>query len=183
MVHLQSRNEGRARVKAPAVMPAVPPSREAVVAGIAEIGRRQRERRRIEAAMNDEIAAVKERFELQAEPHTRAIESLRDGVQIWCEANRVALTQGGKVKTASFASGEVKWRVTPPKVAIRGVEAAMAALRAAGLAHLLRERVEISKEAILADPESVAGIKEIRIDQSEEFIVEPFEAALDEVAS
>jgi phage host-nuclease inhibitor protein Gam len=171
------------RVKAPASGFVVPQSRQQVIDAIAEIGRRQRERARIEADMNDAIAQVKERFEMDAEPHSKAIEALRDGVQIYCEAHRDELTQGGKVKTAAFASGEVRWRVTPPKVKITGVEAVMDALRRMGLANFLREKVEISKEAILADPVAVAGVPGIKIEQTEEFVVEPFEAALDEVVS
>jgi phage host-nuclease inhibitor protein Gam len=171
------------RAKALAAGASIPQSRAQVIDAIAEIGRRQRERGRIEANMNDEMAALKERFETEAEPHALAIEALRHGVQIWCEAHRDELTQGGKVKTAAFASGEVRWRVTPPKVKITGLEAVMDALRRAGLATFLREKVEISKEAILADPDAVKSIAGIKIEQVEEFVIEPFEAALDEVVS
>lgn len=183
MVTLRANKPTRGRVKSPASASFVPQTREAVVSAIGEIGRRQRERARIEADMNDAIAKIRERFELDAEPHSQAIGALREGVQIWCEANRDSLTQGGKTKTAAFASGEVRWRVTPPKVIIKGVEAVMDALRRAGLANFLREKVEISKEAILADPDGVAAIPGIRIEQIEEFVVEPFEQALDEVVS
>ncbi len=171
------------RVKAAASGFAVPQSRQQVIEAIAEIGRRQRERSRIEADMNDQIAKVKERYEIEASPHASAIEALRDGVQVWCEAHRDELTQGGKVKTAAFASGEVRWRTTPPKVKIIGTEAVMDALRRLGLADFLREKVEISKEAILADPEAVAHVSGIKIEQIEEFVVEPFEVVLDEVVS
>ncbi len=171
------------RLKSTASTARVPQTRADVVAAIAEIGRRQRERDRIQAAMNDELAQIRERYENEAEPHGRAIEDLQAGVQTWCEAHRDALTQGGKTKTAAFASGEVRWRVTPPKVAIRGVEAVIAALRKAGLGRFLREKVEISKDAILAEPEAVTTIAGISISQIEEFVIEPFATELDEVRS
>ena len=171
------------RIKSTAASARVPQSRAEVVAAIAEIGRLQRERDRIQAEMNDELAKIRERFETEAEPHGRAIEDLQAGVQTWCEANRDALTQGGKTKTASFASGEVRWRVTPPKVAIKGVEAVIHALRKAGLDRFLREKVEISKDAILAEPVAVKKIAGISISQVEEFVIEPFSTELEEMRS
>jgi phage host-nuclease inhibitor protein Gam len=172
----------KARVKAAAVVPNVPQNREAVVAAIAEIGRRQREVTRIQTEMNDAMAATKERFESNAQPHVAAIEQLRAGVQIYCEAHREELTLRGKTKTVMFPSGEVKWRTTPPKVVIKGVEAVMDALRRTGLGRFIRTRDEISKEAILEEPEIVAQVPGLRIEQTEEFVIEPFEAELDGVS-
>lgn len=169
------------RAKGIATSVSVPQSRQEVVDAISEIGRRQRERDRIEAEMNDRVAVLKEQYESAALPHAEAIEQLREGVQVWCEANRSSLTAGGKTKTATFPSGEVRWRVTPPKVTIKGVEAVMDSLRRLGLGRFLREKVEISKDAILADPEAVAQVRGITISQVEEFVIEPFETKLEEV--
>ena len=99
--------------------PKVPQTRDEVAEAIAAIGRAQRERARIEADMGDEIARVKQRHEALAEPHRLAIESLHAGVQMWCEAHRAELTDGGKTKTALFSSGEVRWRLPPPSVALQ----------------------------------------------------------------
>lgn len=170
-----------ARVKATA-QKYVPQTRDKVVEDIAEIGRLQRERARIETAMNDEIAAIKQRYEEEAQPHAERITELREGVQIWCEANRAALTDGGSFKTANLASGEIRWRVTPPSCAIKAAEKVIEALRSLGLTRFLREKVEIDKQAILAEPEAVKGIKGITISQREEFVVVPFETRLEEVA-
>lgn len=149
---------------------------------IAEIGRRQRERDRIAAAMNDELAVIKKKFEEQAAPHVERVQYLTDGVQIWCEANRAALTQGGKVKTAALPSGEVRWRTTPPSVSLKAVDKVIEALRAMKLTRFLREKVEVDKEAILAEPEAVEHIKGITISQKEEFVIVPFEAELQRAA-
>lgn len=166
------------KVKAQA-QAAVPQTREEVAEAIAGIGRHQRER--IQAAMNDEIAAIKARFEAQAEPHADAIRALREGVQTWCEANREALTQGGRIKTAGFTSGEVRWRNTPPRVAVRAVEVVLQLLRDRGLGRFIRIKEEVNKEAILADPQAVGGIPGIKFESREEFVVVPFETALEEV--
>ncbi|MCK7581828.1 MAG: host-nuclease inhibitor Gam family protein [Chromatiales bacterium] len=100
----------------------MPQDKDAVVEAIAAIGRHQRERERIQAAMNDTLAEVRQGFETQAAPHAEAIKGLSAGVQTWCEANRDRLTQEGKVKTARLASGEIRWRTRPPSVSVQAVE-------------------------------------------------------------
>jgi phage host-nuclease inhibitor protein Gam len=171
-----------ARLKTDAVVVQVPQTKDDVIAAIAEIGRRQRERNRIEAAMNDELALVRETWERKAAPHQDAIRALTTGVHLWCEAHRAALTQEGKVKYARLASGDVKWRMTPPKVTIRAVENVLEYLKQQGLGRFIRIKEEPNKEAMLAEPEAVAHIKGVSISQKEEFIVQPFETELEEIA-
>ena len=102
----------KAATKARAAV-SVPQTREAVTEAIAQIGRALRARDRLQAAMNDEIAVVRQRYETQAQMHADAIAALTAGVQTWCEANRAAITNGSK--TANLGSGEVRWRMTPPQ--------------------------------------------------------------------
>ncbi len=170
------------RVKTPAITVAVPQSRDQVIEAIAEIGRRQRECQHISALMNEAIAAVKLNAEALAKPHGDQIAQLKTGIQIWCEANRHALTDGGRTKTAKFASGEVRWRRSPPKVGLRGIDAIIAALKAAALNRFLRTKEEIDKEAILKEPEAVADIAGITVSQADEFVIVPLETQLEEVS-
>lgn len=170
------------RVKAEAVKYLVPQSRDEAVEYIAEIGRIQRQRQRIEADMNDRIAAIKQEFELRAKPLGDDIRQLTNGVQTWCEANRDSLTQGGKVKFANLASGEVKWRMRPPKVGLRGIETIIEACKKLGLARFVRTKEEINKEAMLAEPELAQTIAGVSITQGEDFVIVPFETELEEVA-
>ena len=170
------------RIKQDAVGHPIPQSKEAVVEAIAAIGRHQRERERIQAAMNDALAVTRQQFEEQAAPHAEALKRLSQGVQLWCEAHREALTQGGKVKFAHLASGEIKWRMRPPSVSVRALDMVLDALKKLGLTRFIRAREELNKEAILADPEPVAHIKGITISQREDFVIMPFETQLEEVA-
>jgi phage host-nuclease inhibitor protein Gam len=175
------------KLKTQASPVSVPQTRDAVADAISQIGIAQRHRQRIEAAMNDEIAATKLRFEKEAQLYNDQIQALRTGVQIWCEANRDALTQAGKVKFATFPSGEVKWRLTPPAVAVKAVKATIELLRKKGFTRFLREKTEINKDAVLAEKDAAAalakaGIAGITIAQHEEFVIEPFETKLEEVA-
>ena len=158
-------------------------SRDDVVAAIGEIGRAIRERTRIEARMSDQMADLKTYYEEMAAPHAARIIELQAGVQAWCEAHRDELTQGGKTKTVALPTGEVKWRTTPPAVQVRGAEAVMALLVDRGLDRFIRVKAEVNKEAILNEPDVSADVPGITIVQREEFIVEPFEAELSEVAA
>ncbi len=171
-----------ARVKQDAAAFRVPQHRDEVIEAIAEIGRRQRERQRLETLMNDDLAKVREAWEKQAAPHLEAIKELSRGVQLWCEVHRDLLTQGGKVKFARLASGEIKWRLTPPRVVIRALDAVVEALKQAHLDRLIRIKEEPNKEAILNEPEAVEGIKGITITQKEDFVIVPFETELEEIA-
>lgn len=160
----------------------VPRTKDEAVEAIAEIGRRQRERTRIETAMNDELAAIRQQWETQAAPHLEAIKALSGGVQLWCEIHRDDLTQNGKVKFARLASGEVNWRLRPPSVAIRSVEVVIGFLKQARLDRFIRIKEEVNKEAILCEPEAVQHIKGITITQREDFVIKPFETELEEIA-
>ncbi len=171
----------KTRIKSDAAL-YVPQSRAECTEAIAEIGRRQRERERIQAAMNDRLAVLKQEFEEAAKPHGEVISQLTHGVQMWCETHRSDLTAGGKSKTVNLASGEVRWRMRPPSVLVRGGDVVIDLLRQLGLGRLLREKIEINKEAILAEPEAVAGVRGISITQREDFVIVPFETQLEEVA-
>lgn len=168
------------RVKAAAVYACQ--NKEQVVEAIGEIGKLQRQRDRIAAEMNDKIAAIKQKYEEQAAPHAARITELASGVQSWCESRREELTQCGKVKTVALPTGEVCWRLSTPKVMVRSEELVMETLRKMGLDRFIRTKPEINKQAILAEPAEVSGVKGITISQSESFVVKPFETALEEVA-
>lgn len=170
------------RIKANAALYPVPQSRDEVNDAIAKIGIAQRERARIQADMNDQIAKIKEAFEAQAEPFKQEIEALSKGVQTWCEANRVALTKDGKVKFADFPAGEVKWRMRPPKVTLRSVDSLLEALKRLGLTRFIRTKEEPNKEAMLAEPQAVERLPGVKIEQGEDFVIVPFETSLEEVA-
>ena len=171
------------RTSAPALA-FVPQTRVEVTGAIRLIGELQRERLRIQADMDEEIAKVREPHEARALERLREIERLATGVQAWCEARRAEITDGGKRKTALFASGAVTWRTTPPKCTIKGADAVLARMMEidSGLGRFVRTKYEINREALLAEPEAAARIKGVAITQAEEFTIEPHEAKLVESA-
>ncbi len=170
------------RIKSAAAEFAIPQSRDDVATFIAGIGIAQRERDRIEADMNDALAKLRATYEAQAKPYADEITERTRGVQAWCEANRDTLTQSGKVKSHTFASGEVKWRMRPPSVVIRAADVVIDALKSLGLGRFVRTKEEVNREAILADPEAIAAVKGITISQKEDFVVTPWDTRLEQVA-
>lgn len=174
-------SKSKKRIKATA-FPIVPATREQAEAALHNIGVRQREIIRLEAAMNDELAAVKAKYEKQAQPLNEHIENLFQGVHIWAEANRSILLKG-KSKTVKLATGELSWRNTPPSVSLprkpKALEAVIEELKRADLGHLVRVKEEVNKEAVLDDTEAVKGIAGIKIKQREEFVAKPFESQIE----
>jgi len=165
----------KTRVKQPALT-AVPQTHDDCAADINKIGRLSREITVTQAAMNDEIAAVTDRYTAEFTPLQEQIKSLSAGVQSFCETNRDELTLNGKVKTGQFITGTVQWRQKPPSVAVRGVEAVIETLKRLKLSRFVRVKEELNKEAILNEPAAITGIAGLSIKKGvEDFVIEPFE--------
>ena len=161
----------------------VPQSRDEAAATVTAVGELQRNLARLEADMNDELAKVKERFEGMAEPHRGALAGKIEGLRIWAEANREALTGGDKTKTVDLGTGIIKWRFRPPSVRIFKAEVVIETLKSLGLQRFVRVKEEVNKEAMLADANTARGVSGVSIGtEGEDFIVEPFEAELAEQA-
>jgi phage host-nuclease inhibitor protein Gam len=142
---------------------------------IRELGDAQRELTRIETRINDAIAAITAEHKEHIAALRERIDTLTDGIHLWCEANRATLCADGG-KTANLVTGEVSWRQRPPSVSLRQQDKVIAALRALNLAQFLREKTEVNKEAVLADPAAVSGVPGITVVTGvEDFAVTPFE--------
>lgn len=162
----------------------VPQSRDEAASMIAAVGDLSRALARIGADMNDELAAVKERYEAAAEPMRRALGDKIEGLRIWAEANRQALSGGRDIKTFDLGTGLIKWRDRPPAVSITKVKEVIARLKALGLHRFLRTKEEVNKEAMLAEPEVARQVAGVSIGSAgEDFVVEPYEAELAEARS
>lgn len=173
----------KTRAKAPALA-SVPQSREEVAAAIARIGDLEARIAALKAVADEAVRAAGEVLEREAAQPKAELEDLRTGVQSWCEAHRAELTRDGRIKTVEFGSGRVLWRLRPPKVSLRGTEAVIAACRSLGLTRFLRERVEVNKEAMLAEPEAASAIAGVTIASAgEDFVIEPAELAVSGAAA
>lgn len=173
----------KAKVKQAAPEYPVPQDRDEVNDAIHRIGEHQRDVTRLEAELNDKLAVLKAEYELLADPHRQEMKALAAGVQTWCDANRVAITDNGKVKYARFASGEVNWRTGQPAVKVKkGLgDALLELLKSRGLGRFVRTKEELNKEAILMEPEKIKGMREVEVVQAESFSITPFETKLEQV--
>lgn len=154
----------------------VPQTRDDCASDIRKLGDLQREISRCEIAMNDAIAAITAQHQPALDAYREQAKALTTAIQTWCEANRDALTDGGKVKFANLITGEVSWRQRPPSVRITQSDAVLETLQRLGLDRFVRVKEEINKEAILNEPDAVRGVAGITISTGvEDFAVVPFE--------
>ncbi|HVY34853.1 MAG TPA: host-nuclease inhibitor Gam family protein [Caulobacteraceae bacterium] len=151
---------------------------------VARIGEIQRELTRRDADLGDGVAKLKEAAERAAAPLKTELAQAQARVQGFCEANRAALTHGERTKTVQLATGKVSWRLRPPAVSVRGVEAIVSYLHSQGLVQFLRTKFEIDKEAMLKAPLQACLVPGVTIgSEGEDFVIEPFEAELVEARS
>lgn len=154
----------------------VPQSRDEAAADIRKIGDLEREKLRTTTEMNDAIAHITQNFQPRIDALNDQLKTLQEGVQGYCEAHRLELTDGGKVKTASLITGDVSWRQRPPSVSIRGQEAVIDLLKRLGLTSFIRTKEEVNKEAVLNEPDAVRGVAGLNVITGvEDFIITPFE--------
>lgn len=173
-----------ARTKTRGVNCPVPQTRDEAAAHVLRIGEIAREVARREADMNDSLARIKQQVEQTAEPLREEHRTLVEGLKTWCEANRAVLTDSHKVKFADLGTGFVRWRQRPPKVSLpKDPSGVIERLKALGLTLFVRVKEEVDREAMLAQPDQARRVPGVRISsEGEDFVVEPFEAELAEVA-
>lgn len=157
----------------------LPKSREEANAMIAEIARNQQRIAKLEADLNARIDALKERAAEALAPLTESIELHLAALRTWATLHRTELLEGGG-KTATFPHGEISWRLTKPKVALRKEKEVLALLQELGLHEYIREKLEVDKAAILARPHPATTVPGITIVQEEEIIVEPYAIELEQ---
>ena len=163
----------------------VPQSAEEAASFIGRIGIAERMVARIEHDMNDQIAKIKQASEEAASGYIAEGKALIAGLQIFCDANRDKLTDGGKVKHHQFGAGKVEWRHRPPSVRLVGkkvddVIAWIRLQRTTIFKPFVRAKYELDKEAMRTQAEVAAQIPGVIIGSAgEDFIVTPFETQIE----
>lgn len=162
------------KVKRPAETARVPQNREEAEAMLARLGALQRHVALISGALEESIAKAREAAEAEALPVKAEAEGLTRGIQLWAEANRQSLTQDNRVKTIRMNHGEIAWRTRPPSVKLRDQNAILEFLANIGLARFIREKREINREAMLAEPSVASTVPGVTISsEGEDFVVTP----------
>lgn len=156
----------------------VPQNREEATAMLAQYGDLLRQIEHIEVDLNQALADAKKDAVERAAPLRDEAEQLFKGLQTFCDANRVALTNNGAAKTVDFGTGKVSWRWNPAKVSLRGkVEEIISRIKAAGDQYhdFLRVTFEVDKVAMLRDPNRAMRIEGVKVAPAgETFAIETF---------
>ena len=151
-----------------------PTSRDEAETYLARIGEIQRLTQLNKTALAEAVARVTADIEAESAKLAEEEDRLFRGLQLWAEANRHALTDGGKTKTVRLGNGSIAWRLAPPSVQIKGQEAVLAYLIEKKGEEFLRTKVEINREAMLANAEQASKIPGVTIKSAgESFVIEP----------
>lgn len=154
----------------------VPQSREDAVFSVGRIGELRRAIAAQKALADEVIRLAGEKFERDTLDLAAELAEHEQGIQTWCEANRLTLTNGGKVKYHDFGTGRINWRLKPASVTIRGLETVLEACRKVGFLEFIRTKEEANKEAMLADPDRARLINGVTISsEGEQFEIVPAE--------
>lgn len=142
---------------------------------IGKIGKARREIDKLNAKISEEVAKINAKYAEKLMVLQSEHDSLSTAVQIWCEANRHSLLDGDS-KTANLTTGTVTWRTSKPSVVCKVASPELIArLERFGLERFIRIKKELDKTAILKDPQAIADIDGISVQQDvEEFSIKPF---------
>jgi phage host-nuclease inhibitor protein Gam len=150
-----------------------PKNRDEAESYLARIGEIQRDAALNKAVLAEAIARVTAEMEEASAKLTEEHDRLFRGLQLWAEANRHALTDGGKTKTVRLGNGTIAWRLAPPSVRIKAPEMALAFLIENQRDEFLRRKIEINREAMLANPDLASETPGVMIRSAgEAFVVE-----------
>ena len=168
-----------ARIKRPAEAVPIPQTTAQAEAALARLGAIQRDLAVIQAAMEERVTGEKRLGEAEAKPLVAEAEVLTQGLRLWAEAHRDALTDGGRTKTARLATGEVCWRTRPPRVTIRDAAAVLEACAQLHLHRFVRTKTEVDKEAMLREPGVARQVPGVSIgSEGEDIVLSPLAAPL-----
>lgn len=140
----------------------------------------------LDAKMDAELAAVRERYQGRRELVTVALKPLLERMEQWATNNPGEL---GTKKSLALTHGTIGFRTGQPQLkTLRGCTWAtvLEKLRS-GRAQYIRTKEEVNKEALLADREQIGTdalrALGIQVAQEERFFVEPNRTPAEEVAS
>lgn len=153
----------------------VPQSRAEFEAAAVELGEGMRALAKIAADAADAIARIKLGQKQKSAELEDRLTALWDAISAYATAHRTELLPPGR-KSVAIAAGVIGWRTSTPTVTLDADEEAVIDLiHAAGFAHFLREKTEIDKTAVLADPVLAAKIEGIVIRQVERLFFQPLD--------
>ncbi|MFH0873829.1 MAG: host-nuclease inhibitor Gam family protein [Candidatus Komeilibacteria bacterium] len=133
--------------------------------------------RQIEGAQlnaEDQMAAIRASLQHRLDPRVKELSDLLGGLVAFAEANKVALTDAGKLRTIQLGDDNwFGWRLSPPGVEIRGEKAVIKRLQEAGLDRFIRQTPKIDREAMLKDRAAATAVVGVKIVQRDDLVIHP----------
>jgi phage host-nuclease inhibitor protein Gam len=169
------------RIAAPAHR-ATPQTAAEASNAMGELGTAMAERARLQAELDKAIAEITARYQPKIQALAGQVKDLVAGLQTWAEANKDELTSDGK-RSINLGTGELGWRLNPPKVKVTGLVKVIEILKAKGLEMLVAVKEDVNKKAVLEDPGRIKGIKGLEVVQDETFWAKPASVDMEEIAS
>ena len=161
----------------------VPRTKTEAAAAIGAIAEMQREKSSVEVFVEQKIGEIKAVHDPVVFELARRIDALARGVQVYCEAHRGELVEGGK--TVSLGTGEVCWRDRPWSVSVgnRSEEEVVDSLLARKLKRFVRVKMSLDKRAILSERGKIADRIEdiVTFERGENFVIKPFGGSKEDV--
>lgn len=152
-----------------------PKTKEEAAALLSVLGMVRDNKAQIEGLRAREIAASYARFMRVVEDYETQEADIVDKLRAWAEANREALTNAGKSKSARLETGVISWRKQPDSVVVADEDDVIAQIEALG-PDLIREFIKttksIDKARMLVLRDKAQSIKGVSIKEG----VEKFEA-------
>jgi len=155
-----------------------PQSLEDAAQFVREIGEMQREINLINAALTKKVQELTKQAQARSKPHEETFQLLFEGLYAFAQSRRNELTEEEKKKSVDLPTGVFGWRLRPASVKLKGSEDEIVAkLELLGLDRFVRIAKQVSKEAMLKEPQVAATVSGIEILQGkEDFFVKPLEA-------
>lgn len=162
-----------ARKSKPALTP-VPQTREEFETLAVQLGEGMRELAAAAESTATAITKLKLALKLETTALEKRLATQFDAVAAYATAHRAELLPPDR-KSVTIAAGVIGWRMSSPAVTLVDEAEVIEALEAAGLVQFLREKVEVDKTALLAEPALAATIDGVTIRQAEHLFFKPLD--------
>ena len=152
----------------------IPQNQEELIEFLKALNQAARRKDSVESKIKEKQEEIERIFAGENKHLDGIIEGMAEGIYLYCQLHRDALTHDNKKKTVTLPGGTVLWRFNPPSVYVKNEKLAVEALEQEGLDQLVRTKKEINKETILAQPDLIATNKYIKVRLGNEvFAIKP----------
>jgi len=131
----------------------------------------------------NEIARVKLDLKNDTAALAKRLDMQWDALAAYATAHRTELLPADR-KSVAIAAGVIGWRLSTPSVQLTAEEDdVIDAIEALGLVQFLREKTEVDKAALLAEPELAAKVEGVVIRQVENLFFQPLDLETEKTKS